>query len=262
MKSSLLILLRTLGSVVLVLGWLVCVIPLLAWPSARYWWVARGAAGWVRLLGIRVVLHQPQNLPKTGGLIVANHGNFFDPLILGGLFPRFFPVAKAEVRQLPVFGWITSLTWALFVNRTTYSLKERKTQADELRKRLPYGPVVLFAEGTTSGFLPEKMQPFKRLLVSPAVGTPTPVVPVTLALTEADRQLFAWRHPPWHPNEDESMLANMARWMGQGVTVHVIVHPPRCLTDKDWAHQLKSAENEVRQGMERMLDRTQAIAAE
>lgn len=260
MKSSLLIILRTVGSVLLVVAWMVVFLPLMPWRNARYWWMARGAAVWVRLLGIRIIVHQRENLPKGGGLVVANHGNFFDPLILGSLFPRFFPVAKAEVRKLPLFGWLASLTWTYFIDRDARSPKVRKAQADEIRKRLPYGPVILFAEATSTAFLPANMQPFKRLLPSVVVDTDIPLVPVTLALTEADRQLFAWRHPPWY-NVDESMFTNMARWMGQGVTVHVIVHPPRCLTEKDWAHQLKSAENEVRHGMETILAQSVAQAA-
>lgn len=98
-------------------------------------------------LGVKVVTHgEPSG--KRPLLIVANHSSWLDILVLASVMDVTY-VAKAEVRDWPVFGLLARLQRSIFVERE----QRRKTpqQASEMAERLNAGEiVVLFPEGTTS----------------------------------------------------------------------------------------------------------------
>lgn len=99
------------------------------------------------VMGLRVVV-QGNISPKRPLLIVSNHVSWKDILVLGSVADLVF-IAKSEVRQWPVFGWLARLQRSVFVERA----ERRKTgmQISDVSARLVAGEVVvLFPEGTTS----------------------------------------------------------------------------------------------------------------
>jgi 1-acyl-sn-glycerol-3-phosphate acyltransferase len=104
----------------------------------------------------------------SNGLLVSNHLSYLDILVLGSVTPAVF-VAKHEIKSWPVFGWLTSLSGSVYVNR------ERRTHAgqaaQEVENVLHKGVlVVLFPEGTSSNGT--TVLPFKSALLEPATRHP------------------------------------------------------------------------------------------
>lgn len=169
----------------------------LSWYLPRWW--HRVA---VRLMGIRVILHG--RLDNHRPLMLAvNHSSWKDIVILSSLADVVF-IAKSEVRDWPIFGWLARWQRTIFIERE----RRRQTgeQVNEVAKRLADGEiVVLFAEGTTSDG--NRVLDFKSSLFGAAASalsaSPTGVVsiqPVAIAYTHANgvplgrygRPLAAW----------------------------------------------------------------------
>lgn len=135
------------------------------WPL-RYWsrWLAR-------LLGLRVrVYGQAHHL---GTLYVANHISWLDIFCLASAYPSHF-VAKQEVAQWPLFGWLCRRVGTLFVQRGAAA-----SASEQLLWRLRQGQnVTLFPEGTTTdGASVRRFQP--RLLQA-AIHAGVPIQAVAL----------------------------------------------------------------------------------
>jgi lyso-ornithine lipid O-acyltransferase len=117
-----------------------------------------------RLMRIRVTTH---GTPATGRplLIVANHVSWSDISVLGTVMPVSF-VAKSEMKDWPVFGWLAKLQRSVFVNRNVRH--ETGLQVREIADRLSKDDdvIVLFAEGTTSDGT--RLLPFKSSLIGAA----------------------------------------------------------------------------------------------
>ncbi|WP_420406820.1 lysophospholipid acyltransferase family protein [Hoeflea sp.] len=138
-----------------------------------------------RVIGLKVVAHGEIS-ERRPLLIVSNHISWKDILVLGSVADVVF-IAKSEVRQWPVFGWLARLQRSVFVNRA----EPRTTgkQISEVSRRLIAGEiVVLFAEGTTSDG--NRILPFKSSLFGAASAAlpfaPDKTVhiqPVTIAYT-------------------------------------------------------------------------------
>ncbi|MBT2676298.1 1-acyl-sn-glycerol-3-phosphate acyltransferase, partial [Streptomyces sp. ISL-14] len=81
-------------------------------PAAliRRWcgWVARAAGVRVRINGGAA--------PDGGLLLVANHVSWLDIPLLAAVRPARM-LAKSEIRQWPVAGWLTARSGALFIDR-------------------------------------------------------------------------------------------------------------------------------------------------
>lgn len=94
-----------------------------------------------------------ENLPRTGPMIVvANHPTLAEPLLVPWatcyrIGRIAYPVAKAEVRRWPIFGWLGSQGGVIYV---------RRGEADRASQRQAFGvleegePLVIFPEGTRS----------------------------------------------------------------------------------------------------------------
>ena len=100
-----------------------------------------------RVLGLKLRVHGTPE-PHRPLLVAANHASWQDIMVLGAIADVVY-IAKAEVRDWPVFGILARLQATIFVERE----QRRKTgdQVDEIARRLTDGEiVVLFPEGTTS----------------------------------------------------------------------------------------------------------------
>jgi 1-acyl-sn-glycerol-3-phosphate acyltransferase len=99
------------------------------------------------VLGIRVHVHGDVERAKPL-MLAVNHASWKDILVLGSIADVVF-IAKTEVRDWPVFGWLARLQKSIFVQRE----QKRSTgaQVGEIAARMADGEiVVLFPEGTTS----------------------------------------------------------------------------------------------------------------
>ncbi len=147
-------------------------------------------------------------------LFLANHLSWLDILVVAGASGTAF-VAKAEVAETPVIGWLARLNNTVFVARSERS--GVRGQADALRSALASGqPVALFPEGTTDGG-PEIL-PFRASLLA-SLFPPLPgvlVQPVALDYGAAAHDL-AWIG-------DESGLANVRKVLTRRGTVPVVLH--------------------------------------
>lgn len=131
------------------------------WPR---WFLGRAA----RIAGARV---QVVGIPlKKDVFYVSNHLSWIDILALGGASGTAF-VAKAEIGEAPVVGWLAGL------NRTVYVKRENRMgvaqQINELRDALTDNwAITVFPEGTTTdgrSLLPFKT-PMLRVLEPPPPG--------------------------------------------------------------------------------------------
>lgn len=116
-----------------------------------------------RIIGLKVVVHGRLSAERPL-LIVSNHISWKDIMVLGSVADVVF-IAKSEVRQWPVFGWLARLQRSVFVDRARP--REVGVQTSEVSERLLAGEaVVLFAEGTTSDG--NRVMPFKSSLFGAA----------------------------------------------------------------------------------------------
>ena len=153
-------------------------------------------------MGVRVVQHGSAGKQRPL-LLVANHSSWLDILVLASIADVTY-VAKAEVREWPVFGLLARLQRSVFVVRED----RHKThhQANEMAERLNAGEiVVLFPEGTTSDG--NRLLPFKTSLFGSATAAAAEsstgavfLQPVTVAYTRIhgmpmgvyNRPIAAW----------------------------------------------------------------------
>lgn len=101
----------------------------------------------LRAIGVRVHVHgEPET--RRPLMVAANHASWLDILVLASVVDATF-VAKAEVREWPVFGHLARLQRSIFIKRE--ERRQTREQADEMASRLNAGEtVVLFPEGTTT----------------------------------------------------------------------------------------------------------------
>ena len=103
-----------------------------------------------QLLAILEIEVHSNQLPQTGfvGLVVSNHLSWLDILVLQSLMPGSF-VAKKEVRQWPVVGYLAQACATIFVDRS--SPRSARSMVDDTAAAIAQGyAVVVFPEGTSS----------------------------------------------------------------------------------------------------------------
>jgi 1-acyl-sn-glycerol-3-phosphate acyltransferase len=179
-----------------------------------------------RIMGLRVEQRGEQSAARPT-LFVSNHVSYADIEVLGSLIKASF-VAKAEVREWPIFGWLARLQRSVFVERRPGRAAESR---DEMGERLRAGDsLILFPEGTTSDG--NRILPFKSALFSVAEqridGQPVTVQPVSVAYAKLDGMPMGRYLRPyvaWYGAME--LGGHFARLFGLGtVTVIVEFHPP------------------------------------
>ncbi len=133
------------------------------------------------------------NLPADGGIVlVCNHQHLLDPpLVAASASRRVHPMAKRELFETPLIGWILWAYGAFPVRRYSADIGALRTARNHLRG----GAVVLmFPEGTRSRE-GEGMKPALRGAAMVALLAGVPIVPVAITGTEQIRLpsvLFRW----------------------------------------------------------------------
>lgn len=152
-----------------------------------------------RIIGLRVrVIGSPV---RGGAIFIANHLSWLDVLAMGGATGTAF-IAKAEVRETPVIGWLAS------INRTLYVARENRLgvarQVTMLRAALAENhAVTVFPEGTTGDG--RSLLPFKSSLLGVVEPPPPGVVIQPVAIDYGEwTALIAW-------TDGEAGLVNAVR---------------------------------------------------
>ena len=182
-----------------------------------------------RALGIRVKVHGTR-LRHGGVLFVSNHVSWADIPVLGGLVRAAF-VAKADVEQIKIVGWLADLSRTLYVER------ERRArsgdQKNAIRERLGHNEnVILFPEATTGDGV--AVLPFKSSLFA-AVGDDPDIViqPVTIAYTRLNGLPITRENLPditWIGDTD--LVPHAVEFTALGrVRVEVVFHPAVRIAD-------------------------------
>lgn len=183
-----------------------------------------------RLAGLRV---RPIGEPPADrtALFVANHVSYLDIPVFSALIDATY-VAKSEVGNWPLFGWIAKLTRAILVKRDG---RDVGAQRREMQSRLLSGEsLILFPEGTSTDG--GGVAPFKSSLFGIVQGLPPDadlvVQPVSVAYpryrdgTRLDgerRVLYCWYG-------DATLLPHLFRVFGlKGADVEVRFHQPIAL---------------------------------
>ena len=144
--------------------------------------------------------------PPRGVMIAPNHISYGDIFVLAASAPCFF-LAKAEVAQWPVFGWLASNSDHLFATRRrTRQMQDTSTLIVD---RLAMGEsVCVFLEGTSSGG--DRVLPFRSSFVQPAIDQGVPVVPVAIHWRSDD---------PW-----ADVAEDIAYWKDHTMKTHMFRH--------------------------------------
>jgi len=159
------------------------------------WRVVRAPSPWPRLfLGLaarlfgarRRIVGQPL---RCDVVFLSNHLSWLDiPLLAGATGTAF--VAKAELRGVPLIGWLCTLNRTIFVSRGDRMGVER--QVAELREALAQAwAIAIFPEGTTGDGV--TLLPFKAALLAALDPAPAAMMiqPVRIDYG-ADTAELAW----------------------------------------------------------------------
>lgn len=182
-----------------------------------------------RALGIRVKVHgRPAR--QGGVLFVANHVSWADIPVLGSLVQAAF-VAKADVEQIKVVGWLASLQRTLYVERERRQASgdQRTAIAERLQAR---ENVILFPEATTGDGV--AVLPFKSALFAAVGDDPALVIqPVTIAYTRLNGLPITRENLPdivWIGDTD--LIPHAVEFTALGrVRAEVVFHPPVRMAD-------------------------------
>lgn len=134
----------------------------------------------------------PEHLPAEGGVVVvANHLHILDPpMVAAAAHRRLRPMAKRELFEIPLVGWIFPAYGAFPVRRFSADVGVLRVA----RKALRAGDAVLvFPEGTRGK--DAEIQPALPGAAMIVLLTGVPVVPVAITGTEhitVPGSIFAW----------------------------------------------------------------------
>lgn len=113
--------------------------------EARADWLHRFAARAMRRLGIEIDV--TGTFPSQGA-VISNHVSYLDIVVFAALHPCVF-VAKAEIANWPILGWMTEMAGTVYVARG-HGGSAAKARGG-MRSATDAGlPVVFFPEGTTT----------------------------------------------------------------------------------------------------------------
>lgn len=135
----------------------------------------------LRMLAVRLHVH---GAPHTSRplMLVANHVSWLDIASINAVLPARF-VAKSEIRQWPVVGWLSARTGTLFIRRA----RRRDTAVinGHASGALLAGDVVaVFPEGGASDG--ETLLKFHSSLLEPAIAVDAIVQPMAIRYERSD----------------------------------------------------------------------------
>ncbi len=210
-------------------------------------------SSWRKCIGHQLIIRGELSKVKPT-FFVSNHSSYVDILVLGTFIPARF-VAKLEVAQWPIMGWLATHQATIYIDRNRSAISEG---TDKLFEAIDRGEsLILFPEGTTSDGC--RILPFGSSFFDVAMKKNLVVQPITVTYAGWDRlpmpyfmrKICGWFSP------DVDLLGHL--WsISQWGTVQVIVdlHPPikadKFATRKELAQATFQV---VQEGLLRAFDR-------
>jgi 1-acyl-sn-glycerol-3-phosphate acyltransferase len=154
------------------------------WVVSRIW-----ATVWLWLVGMPVRKYGAA--PYNGRyVVVANHVSYLDPIVIFNTIPWYFrPLAKKELKKVPIFGFIYG-QMALLVDRSsTYS--RAKSMRLMWRAIKHECSIFIYPEGTFNE-TEEMMAAFYDGAFRLAINTGVPVLPIIFPDTKERWHYSAW----------------------------------------------------------------------
>ena len=143
------------------------------WTVARVFYFLAG-----HILGIKIVIKNPEALLTRPAVFVANHQSELDILMLGATFPRYCSVTgKKVLKYYPFLGWFMTLSGSVYIDRVNRenALKAFSGAIEQVKAKNQ--SVFIFPEGTRSHSLVPGMLPFKKGAFHFATQAQIPLVP-------------------------------------------------------------------------------------
>lgn len=185
----------------------------------------RELVGWwsgklLRIAGVSIQVEgDPPAATESGAMIAANHVSWLDIFAISSVRPTRF-IAKSEIREWPLVGWIADRAGTIFIRRETRRDTARISQ--RVHAALAQGDCVgLFPEGTTSWG--DEVRKFHTSLFEPAVANAAHVHPCAIRYETGDGKLcreMAYAGDLTFPQSFRLVLRS------RGVTVRLIFAPP------------------------------------
>ena len=135
----------------------------------------------LKIFGIELQVNASNLIPHGPFLLASNHVSWMDIHVINAFEPIRF-VAKSEVANWPIFGWMAKQLGTVFIRRD--SSKHARQVVNELADLLKTQSICIFPEGTSTNG--KSVQSFKPNLFEAAVVAKVPVS--TLALAYFDQK--------------------------------------------------------------------------
>ena len=136
------------------------------------------------LLSILSVSVRENNAPKElpgRCMLVLNHISWLDVFVVDARFPATF-IAKSEIRNWPMVGWLSTLVGTLYIERGKRSEARRARQI--VAAEIERGTLIaVFPEGITT--FGRSLERFHSALFQPALDAAATLQPVALRYLDA-----------------------------------------------------------------------------
>ncbi|MFJ1253103.1 lysophospholipid acyltransferase family protein [Cupriavidus sp. CuC1] len=151
--------------------------------ESRQWHIRRWSRRLLGICGVTVEVQglEPGQQPPHGAMVVSNHISWLDIYVINCWQPVRF-VAKSEIRDWPVIGWLCGQTGTIFIERARKRDAHRVLHA--ITDVMLQGDLVcVFPEGTTTDG--SSVLPFHANLMQAPISGGLPVQPVGLTYLDA-----------------------------------------------------------------------------
>jgi 1-acyl-sn-glycerol-3-phosphate acyltransferase len=148
--------------------------------SVRRRILRRWSAQLLNILNVSITAEKSMHALRSG-IIVTNHISWLDVFVLNAVIPMRF-VAKSEVRQWPLIGWLCARAQTLFIERGR--ARDAARINIQIVQLLQNGEcLAVFPEGTTTDGT--QVGSFHASLLQPAVDAGAEVHPVAIRYQDA-----------------------------------------------------------------------------
>ncbi len=181
--------------------------------------VRRWSSKLLALCRVAIQIRHEQGAPDAPrALIVANHVSWLDIFVINSFHPCRF-VAKSDIRDWPLIGWLCEKTGTIFISRG--KLRDVRRIYQGLVTSLHSGEhVAFFPEGTTAA--QGTMLSFHANLFEAAIEAEVPVQPYALRYVGKDGQL----HPAADFVGDMTFVQSLLTVLrASGMTVQLTLLP-------------------------------------